>query len=206
MGGIADYSGALVLQWPIREATRAALLPWPERRSRSHPVGRRWRRAHCDVPAGPGRRCTSVRYDDVRAWFARDPARHWAAYVAGVFLVLSREHGVALRRRVPAILIESDVPEGKGVSSSAAIEAADDARARWSSNSTCRRGLALLCQQVENLIVGAPCGVMDQMAPIRGEAGQPHGAAVPARGVRGRRCRLPRGSRSGASIPASAMR
>ena len=32
MGGIADYSGALVLQWPIREATRVALLPWPERR------------------------------------------------------------------------------------------------------------------------------------------------------------------------------
>ena len=27
------------------------------------------------------------------------------------------------------------------------------------------------CQQVENLIVGAPCGVMDQMATICGEAG-----------------------------------
>src|SRR4029453_9652647 len=25
MGGIADYSGSLVLQWPIREATRVAL-------------------------------------------------------------------------------------------------------------------------------------------------------------------------------------
>ena len=30
---------------------------------------------------------------------------------------------------------------------------------------------ALRCQQVENLIVGAPCGVMDQMASICGEAG-----------------------------------
>ena len=29
MGGIADYSGALVLQWPIREATRVALRRWP---------------------------------------------------------------------------------------------------------------------------------------------------------------------------------
>ena len=30
---------------------------------------------------------------------------------------------------------------------------------------------AMRCQQVENLIVGAPCGVMDQMAAICGEAG-----------------------------------
>ena len=43
MGGIADYSGALVLQWPIREATRVALLPWPERASLDH-IGRTRRR------------------------------------------------------------------------------------------------------------------------------------------------------------------
>jgi L-arabinokinase len=30
---------------------------------------------------------------------------------------------------------------------------------------------AVRCQQVENLIVGAPCGVMDQMATILGESG-----------------------------------
>ena len=51
------------------------------------------------------------------------PARHWAAYVAGVFHVLAREHGVRFEHGA-AVLIESDVPEGKGVSSSAAIEAA----------------------------------------------------------------------------------
>ena len=32
MGGIADYSGSLVLQWPIREATRVAVRPWRQRR------------------------------------------------------------------------------------------------------------------------------------------------------------------------------
>jgi len=47
----------------------------------------------------------------------------WAAYVAGVFQVLAREHGVPFVGGA-AILVESDVPEGKGVSSSAAIEAA----------------------------------------------------------------------------------
>jgi galactokinase len=37
----------------------------------------------------------------------------------------------------------------------------------------CRRAenARVRCQQVENLIVGAPCGVMDQMASICGEAG-----------------------------------
>ena len=85
MGGIADYSGALVLQWPIREATRVALMPWPERRLSITSLGHGGVERHCDVPleviADPHRP-----YDAVRAWFAADPARHWAAYVAGVFM------------------------------------------------------------------------------------------------------------------------
>jgi L-arabinokinase len=34
------------------------------------------------------------------------------------------------------------------------------------------REVALLCQRVENLVVGAPCGVMDQMASVGGEEGK----------------------------------
>ncbi|MFL6280155.1 MAG: galactokinase [Vicinamibacterales bacterium] len=170
MGGIADYSGALVLQWPIREATRVALLPWAERRLSITSLGHGGVERHCDVPldliADPHRP-----YDDVRAWFVGDPRRHWAAYVAGVFHVLSREHGVQFRNGA-AILIESDVPEGKGVSSSAAIEAAtmEAVIAAWRVSIE-PKIRAVRCQQVENLIVGAPCGVMDQMASICGEAG-----------------------------------
>jgi galactokinase len=170
MGGIADYSGALVLQWPIREATRVALMPWAERRLAITSLGHGGVERHCDVPleviADPHRS-----YDAVRAWFAEDPARHWAAYVAGVFHVLSREHGVHFRHGA-AILIESDVPEGKGVSSSAAIEAATmEAVVEAWGVAIEPRVRAVRCQQVENLIVGAPCGVMDQMASICGEAG-----------------------------------
>ncbi len=170
MGGIADYSGSLVLQWPIREATRVAVRPWaaPRISITSGAPGARDR--HCDVPldvvGNPGRS-----YDEVRAWFAADRTRHWAAYVAGVFHVLAREHGV----RFPAgaaILVESDVPEGKGVSSSAAIEAATMEAVRAAYELPIEPRLrAIRCQQVENLIVGAPCGVMDQMASICGEAG-----------------------------------
>ena len=50
MGGIADYSGALVLQWPIREATRVAVLPWPEQHLSITSVRRGGGERHCDVP------------------------------------------------------------------------------------------------------------------------------------------------------------
>jgi len=170
MGGIADYSGALVLQWPIREATRVALRPWREPRVSIVSIGPRGGERRCDVPldlVADGNRS----YDDVRAWFAADPARHWAAYVAGVFHVLAREHDVRFAHGA-AIVVESDVPEGKGVSSSAAIEAAtmEAVLAAWPLDIEPRMR-AVRCQQVENLVVGAPCGVMDQMAAICGEAG-----------------------------------
>ena len=69
MGGIADYSGALVLQWPIREATRVALRPWRERRIVIVSIGPQGHERRCDVPldlVADGNRP----YDDVRAWFA----------------------------------------------------------------------------------------------------------------------------------------
>jgi L-arabinokinase len=168
MGGIADYSGALVLQWPIREATRVAIRPWTERRLSILSLAPGGVERRCDVPldvVDPQRS-----YDAVRAWFAVDAARHWAAYVAGVFHVLSREHGARFGSGA-AILIQSDVPEGKGVSSSAAIEAAtiEAATEAWHLRIDAATR-AVCCQQAENLVAGAPCGVMDQMASICGEA------------------------------------
>jgi galactokinase len=170
MGGIADYSGALVLQWPLHEATRVALHPWSERRLSISSLGAGGRERHCEVPLDLVADAARP-YDEVRAWFAADPDRHWAAYVAGVFHVLTREHGVGFNAGA-AILVASDVPEGKGVSSSAAIEAAtmEAVLAAWNLDLTPQLR-AIRCQQVENLIVGAPCGVMDQMASICGEAG-----------------------------------
>jgi L-arabinokinase len=170
MGGIADYSGALVLQWPIREATRVALRRWPEPRVSILSIAPGGVERRCDVPldvvADPERPI-----DEVRGWFAADSTRHWAAYVAGVLHVLVREHGAVLSGGA-TILVESDVPEGKGVSSSAALEAAtmEAAIAAWQVR-TEPRTRAVRCQQVENHIVGAPCGVMDQMASICGEEG-----------------------------------
>src|SRR5262249_54567967 len=96
----------------------------------------------------------------------------WAAYAAGVFLVLARERGVSFEGGA-RILIASDVPEGKGVSSSAALEVAGMSGVAAAYGVPLgARGTALLCQKVENLVVGAPCGVMDQMTAACGEEGQ----------------------------------
>ena len=173
MGGIADYSGALVLQWPIREATFAAVQTHAGRILRIVSLSDTGTSRDCTVPLdaiAPGGGVVS--YDAARAWFAADPERHWAAYVAGAWLVLARERGLPLAMGA-RVAIQSAVPEGKGVSSSAALEAAAmQALTAAAGLDVSPRDMALLCQQVENLVVGAPCGVMDQMAAIHGERGR----------------------------------
>ncbi len=83
-----------------------------------------------------------------------------------------RELGIRFDRGA-RLLISSRVPEGKGVSSSAALEVATmSAVAAAFDIKVGPREIALLCQRVENLIVGAPCGVMDQMTAACGEANQ----------------------------------
>ena len=67
------------------------------------------------------------------------------------------------------MLVRSDVPIGKGVSSSAALDvAAFEALAALAGVAVDDRQLALAAQMVENLVVGAPCGVMDQMTAACG--------------------------------------
>ena len=99
MGGIADYSGALVLQWPIREATRVALSALARAAHLDRLDRPRRHRAPVRRAARRGRRRATARTTTCAPGSPRIPTRHWAAYVAGVFHVLAREHGVQLRRR-----------------------------------------------------------------------------------------------------------
>ena len=258
MGGIADYSGALVLQLPIAEACHVALQrgrgaaqqdqPAPaalisvvsfhadsDHRSPvfsallsdlfpgGQPMEYADARAFFKVSWGsfggleciypqaraavcthtlnaPFLCCTSCRlllYPECLSSASQtDAATSWAGYVAGCLLVLAREEGQSLAALLGgdsvAIIVSSEVPEGKGVSSSAAVEVAVmmamleafDLQVgkvylrRWSlwgsGKSTNHpflpsplqvdgRRLAILCQKVENLVVGAPCGIMDQV-------------------------------------------
>jgi len=170
MGGIADYSGSLVLQLPLREATLVALQRDPARVLRivslAEPEAFEMPLEEFESAGGP------IQYEAAVGYFRRDPSRHWAAYVAGAFLVLMRERGASFPQGA-RILIASDVPQGKGVSSSAALEvAAMQAVAASFGIALEPREMALLCQKVENLVAGAPCGVMDQMTAVCGEAGR----------------------------------
>ena len=173
MGGIADYSGSLVLQWPIREATLAAVQTNPQRIIKVVSLGSNSdeRAVGFEMPLDEFETGGAAdTYERAQRYFRLDSTRSWSAYVAGVFLVLMREKAAYFSKGA-RILIVSDVPESKGVSSSAAVEVA--VMQAVSSTFAIRltpREMALLCQKVENLIVGAPCGVMDQMAVVSGEA------------------------------------
>ena len=166
MGGIADYSGSLVLQRPIAEATWAAVQRLDRPVLEIVSLGRPPYTAALEALAPAG---GPLSYDEARRMFADSPFR-WAAYVVGVFLVLARERGLPLAAGAK-VVIASQVPEGKGVSSSAAVETACMHAAACAFGIPLEpRDLALLCQKAENLVAGAPCGVMDQMTCVFGDA------------------------------------
>ncbi|KAF3642306.1 L-arabinokinase [Capsicum annuum] len=110
-----------------------------------------------------------ITYEKAYNYFARDPAQKWAAYVAGTILVLITELGIRFEDSI-SILVSSGVPEGKGVSSSAAIEVASMTAVAASHVARRVAKFVPFIVLVENHIVGAPCGVMDQMASACGEA------------------------------------
>jgi L-arabinokinase len=174
MGGFADYSGSLTLEMPIAEAAFVAV------QEHSEPVVR-------VVSLGFGAEAGKVRsavfplaelrehtqsHAAAREYFNRDPSRVWTAYVAGIIAALQVDLGQQLRGGL-SILVASNIPEGKGVSSSAALEVATfSALAASYGLQVAPIRAAMLCQRVENLVVGAPCGVMDQLTSMCGVESQ----------------------------------
>jgi galactokinase len=171
MGGIADYSGSLVLQLPIADATHVALQKVDSNRIRILSLGSNNERrfAELDLTDLLSSTHQPIEYDEARRKFS-NPDNHWVAYTFGLFLVLMCETNFVFPHGVD-ILIKSDVPEGKGVSSSAAIEVATMQALNVAYDLQIPAAeIALLCQKTENLIAAAPCGIMDQMTSVCGEA------------------------------------
>jgi galactokinase len=98
------------------------------------------------------------------------PAQGWRAFVRGTVAELN-----AARITVPGarLHIESDLPEGAGLSSSAALGSALCLAllALAGEAEPDRRDLARLCSRVEHDWVGAHTGMLDQMAAFFGEPG-----------------------------------
>jgi galactokinase len=154
LGGVADYSGALVLEMPTRQGTEVTLCP-----DAAFVVG--------PAAFAPDELERVAGLDDAAVRRELSPHPRWTHYVIGVALVLVR-HGVidAPRGRIE---ITSDLPASVGVASSAALEVAT-ARALGAGSIDPLR-LAALCQEAENHVVDAPCGIMDQVTVALGTPG-----------------------------------
>jgi galactokinase len=116
MGGIADYSGSLVLQSPIAAATHVAIQVHEEPVVRIHRLSvdaeRSLRKFEMPLRAlMPGE--APISYATAHAMFKRDPKDAWAAYVAGAFLVLMRERCEVFSRG-SSIFIASAGADGWG--------------------------------------------------------------------------------------------
>jgi galactokinase len=173
MGGIADYSGSLVLEGTLAEAVVCGVARREDDVVRVRSLNALEEDWDEEVTVTldslmPG--ATGDPYEGVRDRLTADPRQRWAAYVAGVFTVLMAEGEIRAFPGGADIMLRSDVPTGAGVSSSAALEVATMIAvcAAFGIRLEGMR-LAALCQVVENHIVGAPCGIMDQVTSALGE-------------------------------------
>ena len=163
MGGIADYSGSMVLELPIDKRAYCAIQKRDDQQVKTYSAnGNREADIALEEMNGP--------IEEAVNYFKKHPENHWASYCLGAFSVLKESHNCLFSSGL-SVYVWSEVPEGKGVSSSAALEVAF-MRALCSLIGLTLDGreMAFLCQKVENLVAGAPCGIMDQATSIMGEA------------------------------------
>jgi galactokinase len=142
IGEHTDYNGGFVLPAAIPQRTRVELTPMD-----GHDV---------EVHSATLRATERYRLG------GEQPGRGWLDYVQGITSVLAsgghRIRGFTAR-------IESNVPLGSGLSSSAALEIALLRALRAAFGlSFSDEEMARLGQRAENEFVGAPVGIMDQMA------------------------------------------
>ncbi len=152
MGEHTDYNEGYVLPFALSQGVAAAA---------ARRAGRRLTLCSRQEPAA----AVEVDLDGL----APGQVTGWAAYPAGVAWALE-----AAGHRVPGacIAIDSDVPVGAGLSSSAALECATAlALTELGELAVPRADLVTLARRAENEFVGVPSGIMDQSASLLCQAG-----------------------------------
>ena len=143
MGDHTDYNGGFVFPAAIPQTTRVELAP------SDHQTVRVW-----SAVSPEGAVVEYPLHEEVKEG-------SWADYVRGMTVVMT-EFGLASGFNAR---IESDVPVGSGLSSSAALEISLGRALRDAFNLRLSDvELALAARRAENDFVGAPVGIMDQMA------------------------------------------
>ena len=171
MGGIADYCGANVFEMTL---SRTAIAVAQARDDRNL----------CAITLRAGDQFkpnfhisldsfytndTLKTYSEISERFSEEPGTEWTGYILGAFFVLLKEGKIDQFPHGATIIIKSDIPIGGGVASSAAIEVATlMAINELYGLELDAMEIARLAQIVENRIVGAPCGIMDQVTAAAG--------------------------------------
>ncbi|MCU7726760.1 galactokinase [Actinoplanes sp. KI2] len=150
IGEHTDYNEGFVLPFALPQRTIAAVGP---------------------APTGEWTVCSTFEGECV-SFGATEPGEvtGWAAYVAGIVWAL-RDAGFD----VPGarIALDSEVPVGSGLSSSAALESSVlTALVELGGLDLPLDRRPALAQRAENVYVGAPTGILDQSASIRCQAGR----------------------------------
>ena len=152
IGEHVDYCGGLVLPMAIDRSTMIAAAIGD--------VGQKPSVARISSTAFQDR--VEIPLDGSLRPTSESGAHGWADYVRGVIAGFEARGG-----RLPAFdaLIDSSVPLGGGLSSSAALEVAmATLLAGMTGDPITPLELALLCQRAEHDFAGVPCGIMDQFA------------------------------------------
>ena len=175
MGGIADYSGSNVCEGVLGRGMVIALQPRTDRtlrirtmqaHRRSLPVETRMPLDYFEMGEG------FVSYEQVRELCKSNPISSWAAYVGGSIFTLLKEESVHLPFGFSLLLL-SGVPMNVGIGSSASTEIATlYCLQNYLQLDISESRLARLGQLAENLVVGAPCGIMDQITVTSGRQGK----------------------------------
>ncbi len=151
IGEHTDYNNGFVLPMALNNINVVAVAPSPTGKHR-------WIGSLGD---------TMIEIDPADVTKVGDP--FWSNYVRGVICMLERR-GV----KVPAVdmLIDSNVPRGGGLSSSAAFEvSACTALAALCGVDITPTERALIGQATEHEFVNVPCGIMDQFISANGKEG-----------------------------------
>ena len=171
MGGIADYCGSNVFEMTLNRAAVAACQAREDRNLHALTL-------QADSLLKPSFQMSlDDLYSDgklksvtqVKAIFSDEIRTTWVGYVLGCFFTLLKEKKIEKFPHGAAIVISSDIPMGAGIASSAAIEVATlTVLNQLYDLKLDAMEIARLAQIVENRIVGAPCGIMDQITSVAG--------------------------------------
>lgn len=171
IGEHTDYNDGFVLPAAIQLQTRVAVAPLSERQ------------VVVKSSEYPDEFCFQLDQPSPA------PRKHWSDYVTGVALSLA-EAGAALKGA--RLLIESDIPPGAGLSSSAALEVSTALALLANAGvEMSPRQIAQVCHRAENEFVGVRSGVMDQFAACEGRRN--HALLLDCRWLKARLVALPRG-------------